>query len=98
MLNLSTYLHLEAATMGNCLELPSASQPKGSLTYPQSNLTKLAAIKDMETGRKPFGSNNELTTEPKGETCFSLRDNGARKEAWRTQKGKQQENNPKSTR
>jgi len=50
----------------------------------------------METGRKHFGSNNELTTEPKGETCF--RDNGARKEAWRTQKGKQQENNPKSTR
>ena len=89
-----TSTYLEAATMGYCLESPSSTQPKGSPTYPQSYLTKLAGIQGMETGQKNFGL-NELKTEPNGGICF--RQNRDREEAWRTQKGKQQETIPEST-
>jgi len=60
--------YLVAATMGCRLEPPSASQHKGSLTYPHSHLAKLEQIRGMDTGRKHFEP-NEVTTELNGELC-----------------------------
>jgi len=87
--------HLEAATMGCCLEPPSDSQPKGSLTYLHNYLGQLEQIRGMETGRKHFGP-NEVTTELNGELCF--RNDRDREEAWPlTQEEKQQKTTPGST-
>jgi len=60
---------MEAATMGCRFEPSTDPQHKGSLTYPDSILAGMEHIREMETGRKHFRS-NEVTTDPNGELRF----------------------------